>query len=529
MTTPRSNPGVARGIATATATIMLAYGLAKLVGFARQFVVAHAFGTSPQMDAFSAAFEPADVLFTVVNVGALGTAFIPVFAGYLTKNDEEGADRLGSAILTLTLIVGVVLAGVLAIFAEPIVTTTVGRGFDPERQRLTVELLRIILVGQILLGVSGVGNAILNANHHFLLPSIAPALYNLGIIIGALLFAPRLGIYGLAWGVVVGWLLSVAIQVPGLLAYRFRYRPRLGLSDADVRLVGKLMVPRVMSLGLFNVTMLVNGTLASSLETGSFAALITYGWGLMQLPETIFATAVATAAFPTMADLANRQQYASLRSTMIGTLRAICFLTIPTAVGMILLARPLVETLFQRGAFDANSTRLVAWALQCWALGLVAHSALEIVARTFYAMKDTWTPFFVAAVALVGNIILSLWLRGPLGVGGLALANSIAFSIETVVLLYLLRSRLEGVDLPTLVGALGRMAVAALMMGGVIYGVMTVMAGQRALFVLVASIVVGAVVYLGLVFALRLDEAWLIPNLVRRRLLRRRAPAVADS
>ena len=527
MTSTRVSPTVVRRVALATATIVLALGASKLVGFVREILVASVFGTGFAADSFMAANEVPEQIFVLISAGAISSAFIPVLSGLLQKEDRREASRLASAILTLTFIVGIILATLVALFAEPIVVQTVGRGFDPQRRQLTIEVLRIILLSFVLFGVGGVFQGILNAHQHFLLPAIAPVLHNTGIIIGALFFAPRWGIHGLAWGVVLGSVLYVLVQVPGLYHYGLRYRPQLGLSNPEVLQVGRLVVPRVISLGLFELTTFVNATLASSLAVGSITAL-RYGWSLMQLPETLFATTVGQAVFPTLAEMANNRRYSELRSTMAGTLRAIFTLTVPSAVGLIVLGRPMVQTVFERGAFNADSTNLVVWALQCWALGLVGHSSLEVVARTFYAMKDTVTPFRVAAGAFVVNLALALWLRGPLGVGGLALANSIAFTAQVLVLLWLLRRRLEGIEGGRLLSGLARIVVSALAMGAVVLLVTRVLGGQRPYVVAAAGGLAGVVVYVGLIYALGLDEARLLPRLVRQRLQRRAAVAAGD-
>ncbi|MFN8496935.1 MAG: murein biosynthesis integral membrane protein MurJ [Anaerolineae bacterium] len=523
MTSSRPTSATWRRVLTATITVVFGYGLAKLIGFARQIIVAHAFGTSWQMDAYSAAFEPADVLFTIISVGALGTAFIPVLTDFLDRRDDDGANRLTSAILTLTFIIGVALAVVLALVAAPVVQTSVGRGFTPEGQALTTQILRIILLAQIVLGVSGVMAAALQGHQHFLLPALAPALYNVGIIVGALLLAPRMGIYGLAWGAVVGSSFGLLVQMPGFRRFNIHYRPLLALKDVAVRKVGVLAVPRFLSLAIFNFTMFFNTTLASTLATGSVVAFF-MGWSLMQLPETLFATAVGTAVFPTMAEMASRNQIDRLRATMASTLRAISALTIPTAIGMLVLAQPLVAVLFQRGAFNAESTALVAASLWGWCLGLVAHSALEIVARTFFAMKDTFTPLKIGFVSMLINMALALALREPLGVTGLALANSIAFSIETIVLLVILRRRIAGIQGRWLLVGVAKITASAAVAGVVMFLLRNMLADQRSIVILVVAGLAGALVYAAGVLLLGLDEARLLVRVVSQR-LQRRAPA----
>jgi putative peptidoglycan lipid II flippase len=247
---------------------------------------------------------------------------------------------------------------------------------------LTVQLMRAMLMSPIVFGLSGVVMGILNSYQHFLVPALAPAIYNLCIIGGAALLAPRIGVFGLAAGVVAGAFMHLGIQIPQLVRQGMSYKPVIDLSHPGVREVGRLMLPRVLGLATVQINFLVNTFLASTLVEGSLAAL-NYAWLLMLLPQGIFAMGIATAAFPTFSDLAARGRRGELRSTLSETLRLTLFLSTPSAVALIILREPLVRLLLERGRFDPSSTQAVAWALQFYALGLVAHSALEILTRGF--------------------------------------------------------------------------------------------------------------------------------------------------
>jgi len=432
-------------VARATGIVMAGYVGAKAVGLVREVIVARTFGTSAQLDAYYAAFNLPDLLFTLIAGGALATAFIPVFAEFLVRHDQQEAWKLASAITNLVFLVTAVLAGAVALSAPWLVTTLIAPGFTPQQQALTVDLMRLILVSTLIFGLSGIQMGILNAYQHFLLPAIAPIFYNLGIIAGAILLAPSMGIHGLAVGVVFGAGLHLLVKIPGLIHFGMRYFPMLGLDHPGVRQVLKLLGPRVLALFVVKINLLVTTNLASRLDEGSISAL-NFGWLIMQLPETIFATAVATAVFPTLAELAARDQHDEFRATLSGTLRVILSLTIPVAVGMIVLGRPLIQLVFEGGRFGRASTEAVNLALQYYALGLVGHSTLEVVARTFYAQKDTRTPLSVAAIAMLANMGLSIMLLNPLGHAGLALANSLAVTFEVGLLFWLLRRRLYGIE-----------------------------------------------------------------------------------
>ena len=360
--------GGGRQIAKAATLVMALFVLSRVLGLARQVVIGALFGTSGDLDAYLAAARIPEMIFLVVAGGALGSAFIPTFADHLAKEDRAGAWQLASAIINLVLIALTATAGLMAVFAPAMVRTVIAPGFEPPQQALTARLLRLMLISPIIFGVSGVVMGALNAHQHFLLPALAPSLYNLSIIGGALLLGPRLGVLGLAVGVVVGAALHLLVQVPGLLRHGARYVPTLGLDDPSVREVGRLVAPRVLGTAITQLNFVVNNSLASGMGEGAVSA-INYAWLLMLLPQGVFAQAVGTAAFPTFAAQAARGKRAEMRSTLAATLRTVFFLSLPATVGLLVLGRPLVGLLFERGAFEAASTEAVAWALAFYALG----------------------------------------------------------------------------------------------------------------------------------------------------------------
>jgi putative peptidoglycan lipid II flippase len=335
---------------------------------------------------------------------------------------------------------------------------------------------------------------ILNSFQHFLTPALAPVFYNLAIILSAWLLAPRLGVYGLAIGVVAGALAHLLVQMPALLRRRPSYSPILGLGNPDVREVGRLMGPRVLGLAAVQINFLVNANLASRLIPGSLSAF-NYAWLIMLLPQGIVAQGIATAVFPTLSAQSARGQIDALRSTLNAALRAILWLTLPASAGLLILRRPLIQLFLERGEFTAESTALTAYALAFFAFGLVAHSLLEVITRAFYALHDTWTPVKIGIVAMVLNIVLSLLLIRPLAHGGLALANTLATTLETMALLWLIRPRLHGIDGPSLRNTLLRSLLATAAMSVALLAVRPFLAGQPAWLVAALSLLLGVAVY----------------------------------
>jgi putative peptidoglycan lipid II flippase len=509
-------------IARAAGLVMALFVISRALGLLREMAISHQFGTGGDLDAYLAAFRLPDLLFQIVAGGALGSAFIPTFAAFLAQDQEEGAWRLASAVINLVLLLTTALAAVAALLAPWLVRDVIAPGFDPARQALTTSLMRLMLVTPVIFGVSGIVMGILNARQHFLLPALAPILYNAGIIGGALALAPSMGVRGLAWGVIAGALAHLLVQVPGLFRHGMHYTPILGLRESGVHEVGRLMLPRMVGLAAVQLNFLVNTILASGLAAGSLAAL-NYAWLLMLLPQGIFAQSVATAAFPTFSAQAARGQRVEMRSTLAATLRAVLYLALPAAVGLIVLRVPLVQIVFQRGAFTETSTRTVALALALYSLGLPAHSAVEIVVRAFYAMHDTKTPVAIGVAAMGLNVALSLAFisifeaMGWTPHGGLALSNSLATTAEMAVLLFIIRHRLEGLEGQRFAASLARTGLSAVVMGCVAGALAWLLAGAHVLVAGGAAVAAGIGVYGGMSLMLGAPEPRAMWTMLRSR------------
>jgi putative peptidoglycan lipid II flippase len=505
-----------RQIARAATLVMALFLLSRIAGLAREMIISARFGTSADLDAYLAAFRVPDLLFQLVAGGALGSAFIPVFTGCLTRRDLTGGWRLFSAVTNLVLIILTILAVLAGLAAPWLVQTILAPGFSPEQQALTVSLMRWMLVSTVVFGVSGIVMGALNSFQHFLLPALAPLIYNLSIIAAAIFVAPSLGIYALVIGVVAGSLLHLDVQLFGLWWYGARYRVILGLRDPNVREVGRLMGPRVLGLAVVQINFWINTLLASRLAVGSISSL-NYAWLLMLLPQGIVAQAAATAAFPTFASLEARGRFDELRHTVSSTLRGVLFLTIPAAAGLFVWRVPLIQMLLERGEFTARSTQMTAAALAFYAFGLLGHSVVEIVARAFYALHDTRTPVAVGVGAMALNVLLSVLLIRPMQHAGLALANTAAISIEMVLLVGLLARRMGGLEWPQLSATILRAGIATLVMALPLAWFEGRWGGGSPVLVGVVGLIAGAGLYLGTALFLHMPEVQVIRQLGSRR------------
>ena len=447
------SPSAGRQIARAAGSVMVALIVSQLTGLVRQLLVANAFGTSTEMDAFNAANRVAETLFNLVAGGALGSAFIPTFTGLLAKEKREQAWQLASAVGNWVFLILSGLSLLIAVFARPVVRHILAPGFaaDPAQEALTVHLVRLMLPSATLFGLSGLVMGILNSHQVFFIPALTPSMYQIGMIFGVFVLAPRMGIDGLAWGVVFGAAAHLLLQIPALLKQGGRYRLIFGVKLAPVREVIRLMGPRLLGVAVVQLNFWINIRLASQMSDGSVAG-VTFAFMLMLMPQAAIAQSIATAAMPTLAAQFARDALDEVRTSLASSLRGVLLLSIPASLGLILLRRPIIALLYQHGEFTARSTDLVAWALLWYAAGLVGHSVMEVLARAFYALHDTRTPVLVGATAMSLNVAFSfafaaLFERlGWMPHGGLALANSLATALETIALLVLMRRRLDRIE-----------------------------------------------------------------------------------
>lgn len=497
-----------RQLFRSTVLVMLFFGISKVTGLARGILVGRRFGTGDEFDAFTAANQLPELFFVLIAGGALAAAFIPIYTDALVNREQKEVYRLLHSTISLVILILGLVSLLGAIFAGPLVSV-LAPGFGPEKQELMADLMRVLLLQTFIFGISGVLTGFLNAHQHFALPALASVALDIGYVIGLYAFGSS-GIRGLAWGTVVGAVLHVLIQAPALLKHRFTYRPILDLYDVGVREIVRLMGPRIVTLGTIQLADLFIVRLASTLAAGSTSAYF-YGYFIMQLPETLFGTAIALVVFPTLSELFNAGRIEEMKETATRTLGIIWSLTIPSAVALLMLGRPMLQILFQSGAFDADAIEIVYGVVLVFSLRVVSESSLEILARLLYAQHDTLRPMFAYLIWLLVQVGGAYLFVTRFGVQGLALAATLAFTVLSIVLYFINRSKLNGWHIgPILVGA-GRSLFASIVMAGVIWGLQGIV-GNQYLF-LISAAAIGGVVYLALISLLggkEIQELWAV-------------------
>ncbi|MFH1791772.1 MAG: murein biosynthesis integral membrane protein MurJ [Candidatus Omnitrophota bacterium] len=455
-----------------TTIISAGTNVSRVLGLVRDIIIARLFGTGYGAGAFVVAFTLPNMLRDFIGEGAANAAFVPVLTEYKVKSTKDGFWKAANSILVMLVFVLLIVA-ITGVTAAPILVRIMAPGFIKVSGAIpmTVELTRMIFPYILFMGLLAYSMGVLNTLGHFAVPAFSHSLLNISVILSALFLCPFMGVYGLGIGVIIGGMLQVGAQIPVLLKNGFRFKWRAELFHPAVKKVGFLLAPRIMGTVVYQVNVLVDRMLASLfwiVGAGAVPALY-YSYRLIQYPLGIFSAALATAALPVMANHAVEDKTGKLRNTVVFALKSVFFVMIPASVGLIVLGKPIIRILFQRGMFTEYSTSITYYALFFYSLGLAAFGGIKILAMCFYSMNDTVTPVKVAACSLVVNIIFNLALMWPLKVGGLALATSIAAFFNFLVLFKLLGRKLGGLKEKEILISLMKVILSAILMGIVCY------------------------------------------------------------
>jgi len=501
-----------KSIAKSAAVIGLGTFCSRILGLLRDMVIAALFGVYAYADAFVIAFRIPNLFRDLLGEGAANAALVPVFSEYSVKHTKEEFWELANTLLNLLL---VILAGItlLGIIFSPLLVRMFAPGFiyEPEKLSLTIALNRIIFPYCLLICLAAYCMAVLNSLKHFSVPAFAPCLLNISIIICAIVFGE--GITGLALGVLLGGLLQLAVQVPVL--YKKGFRPKLFRSfrHPAAGTVGRLMLPRLLSSGIYQLNNVVDsafGSLAFIVGEGGVAVLY-YAYRLIQFPLGVFSNSLFQAILPTFSVQALESDFKELKATLSFGLRSIFFLMLPASAGLIVLSKPIVKVIYERGKFDVYSAQMTSDVLVFYSLGLAAYAAVKVLQACFFALKDTYTPTKVSAWGLGMNIVLNTALIFPFKISGVALATSLSGLATCVILFVILDKRLQSLERREILSSFLRSLAASVAMAGVCIlvirrlpmgeGIM-----QQAVY-LAALIIASAASYMGFCFILGVKES----------------------
>jgi len=520
----------------------------RILGYLRDMLIANFFGASLVADAFFVAYRIPNLLRQLLGEGALSASFIPVFTEYLTTKSKEEAQRLAriSGLLLLTILS---ILTILGIIFSPIIVRIIAPGFikNPEKLSLTITLTRILFPFMMAIGLAALALGILNSLHRFIIPALAPCLLSISEIFFILLICPLMErpIVGLALGVLIGGFAQFFFQLPVIVREGFvipagkNYsNPRLKsmnypqnlfkswiilwkrwtsiLNHPGVKRVGLLMLPATLGLSVSQVNIFVDTICASMLREGSVTALY-YANRIMQLPLALFGTAIATVALPMMSRSVAATNMQELKDTLSLALRMILFTIIPASLGLIILGKPIISLLFERGRFTSQATQSTSWALLFYSTGIVAYAGVKVVASAFYSMQDTRAPVRIASIAMVVNIVLNLILMRILDVGGLALATAIASFINLLILIFYLRKRIGRLGGKKVLRSLAKILVASSAMGIACIYSSRFLSQINKLIQVAGTILICLAIYILVTHLLRCDEIKYVWKIITRK------------
>jgi putative peptidoglycan lipid II flippase len=527
-------PSSRRINARAAGVVGLAVMCSRVLGLARELILAKLFGASFAMDAFYTAFRVPNLLRDLFAEGALSTAFVTTFSKRIATDGDAAAWRLANKVATMTVVV-LSLCTLLGIAFAPQLIALLAGGFSPEKAALTIQLTRIMFPFILMVSLAALAMGMLNAKNVFGVPAMASSFFNLGSIVGGVSLGwwldPHFGeraLVGLSIGTLLGGALQLLVQFPALGKAGFRFRPDFAWRDDGVRQVLRLMGPAVIAASAVQVNVMINSQFASHLGDGPISWL-SYSFRLMQLPLGIFGVAIGTVTLPLITRSAAVGNKAEFRSALAHGMRLAFLLTIPSTVGLIILARPIISLIYERGKFTALSTDQTAGALQCYALGLAAYSGIKVLAPAFYALDKRHTPMIVSFVSIATNLLLNYVLTFQMGLGhrGLALSTGIVAMINFGALYFLMHRETKVLETRQMVFTLLKILAASALLALVCWAGDRWVLGAWAHFALAARIGglllvigVGAVAFFGAALALRVGEMDDVAKLIRRKLRR---------
>ena len=526
------NQGI-NNVTVAAILIALSSLVSRLLGFLRDRILAGEFGASATLDVYYAAFRLPDLIFNIVVMGALTAGLIPVFTGLINdwkdghlnlfSDNNREAWRLINNLLNLMFLSLLVFCGLGFVFADPL-TALVAPGFDDEMSRQCAVLVRIMFLSPIFLSLSGIFSGILQSFRRFFLYSLAPILYNIGIIVGALFFAPAHGVKGLAYGVVLGAFLHMAVQLPGVFSLGYRFRMLIDLKDKALRKILLMMVPRTLTLIITQLNLVVTTVIATSLAAGSLSTF-TLANNLQSFPIGIFGVSFAVAAFPILSAAAFRSD--KLVKHFSNAFRQILFFIIPSTVLLLILRVQLTRLAFGSGNFDWEDTISTFNTLGCFSISLFAQATIPLLIRVFYARHDSKTPFFIGLASVIVNVALSLYLSPKMGVQGLALAFSMSSIFNFVVLWVVLHQTLGSMDETRVLISTVKFTAASVAAGFVAQAVKSVVGGLVGTFSFLDIAIqtlsasgLGISVYFLICYALRSEEMMSFCSSIKSRLIK---------
>lgn len=501
-------------ILSAALVIMAAIFLSAILGFIKMRLLSTYFGDSRTLDIYLAAFRLPDMIYQLLVMGTISSAFIPVFSSFLNKEDQKSAFKIANTAMTLSLIVFLAVTFFILLFTKEI-SQILAPGFSNEEIPLMVSLTRIMIAGQIFFILGNFLTGILQSFHRFLLPALAPVFYNAGIILGTIFLTPFYGIYGPTYGVLIGTFLFFIIQLPFTLKIGWRYHPSFDYKNKGVREIGKLLIPRTLSLGMSQIEYTADLMIASLFAPGHYT-VFTFALFLISFPVRLIGTSIGQASLPTLSAIYAKENFIEFKNTLNKSLQQIIYLVLPASIILLVLRLPLVRLAFGSKSFSWDATLLTGKVVAFLSAAIIAQSITQLLIRGFYALHNTKTPFVVGVISVLVNVAGSIYfsLILNMGVAGLALSTSISSLVNALLLSKLLIAKLGKIEEGVII-SLGKKIFAAGIMGFVLYLFMKILdlfvfdtsMTINLVFLTIVTLMIGSTSYLLVSRLIRIEEA----------------------
>lgn len=520
-----------KNITKAASVVGSATFISRILGYARDAVIAAYFGAGSSADVFFIAYRIPNFFRRLVGEGALTVSFIPVFTEEITISSRDRAKTLAARAFTFFAVILVALTTVGIIFSQQIVEITApGFANMPNKLVMTISLTKWMFPFLFFICLVALGMGILNSLKHFAAPALSPVWFNLSMIGSTVLLIPffKEPVYALAFGVVFGGVLQFLYQLPYLKRYDMFPSLDFNFKDPAIKKIVLLMLPAALAAGVDQINILIISRFASGLKEGSISYLY-YADRIVELPMGVFVIAVATAVLPSMSEHAVKEDWSGFKESLSFAIRLVNFITIPATVGIIALGTPIIAMLFQRGEFGPEATKETVYALYFFSIGLAAFGGRRILVSAFYSLKDTLTPVIISCIAVGANIIFSYLLIGPLKHGGLALAASLSAIVNLLILFLILRKRMRGIGGKSIMSSAVKVIASSAPMGAGVYAISLLVDWSNGgitalkLFVLSLAIAFGVTCYALFARVFRSPEMAFIISMIMERWEKRRA------
>lgn len=512
----------ANSIKGASVILIITLLLSNILGLIRDHFLAQKIPTN-MLDVYYASFRIPDLIFNLLILGAITASFIPVFTSFLARDKKEDAFKIANSFLNLSLLAIIIACGLLFIFMPQLVPVVVP-DFDQEKQELTIQISRLLLLSPVFFAISQTFGSILNSFKHFFVYSLAPIVYNLLIILGTIFLSDKLGVYGVVYGVLVGAFMHMFIQFLQLRKIGYKYRFSFDYKNKNVREIFYLMIPRAIGLGANQLMLLAYTAIASSLTAGSIA-VFSLADNIQTMPIVVFGISLATAFFPTLAENANLKKFGQMSEDIMKAIKAIAFSLFPATIAIILLRAQVVRLILGSGYFGWDDTMATFDALAWFSISLFAQGIIPVLARSFYAIHDTKTPTYISVLSVVTGIVSALALAPVMSVSGLALSFSIASIFNALGLYFILRNKISEIKKLELglINYFGKIFLSSLAMGALIQ-ILKIFISKLVdmnsfLGILIQtsiSLTLGITVYLIITNLLGCKELTIVINLIKR-------------